>query len=256
MLEDLLRLPMILPSFAIVVTRITGIVLSAPFFGSPVVPGQVRGFFVVAASAMIFPMVRQTVPPTLSLGQVVVGLAGELSIGLVIGLGFALVFAGASIAARLVGQQAGLARTALFDPVFQESSTAIGEIYFFFTLLVFFAIGGHHALVICLLDTFRTAPPMTFTVTPSIVDLLNDLVTAAFSFGLRMAAPVLIATFLASMSLQFINRTMQQLNILSVGFAIRVLVGIWIIAAGIGSVAQMFAQSFWDFADRIANVVT
>jgi len=46
---------------------------------------------------------------------------------------------------------------------------------------------------------------------------------------------------------------MQQLNILSVGFAIRVLVGIWIIAMGVGAVNQLFAQSFWDFADAVSN---
>ena len=253
MLGDLLNLPMLLPAFVMVVARLSGITVTAPFFASPVVPGRIRALFVLALSAMVFPMVQASLPGQLTMGQVLVGLAGELMIGLAIGLGFSLIFSGASIAARLVGQQAGLARTALFDPVFQESSTAIGEIYFFFTMLVFFGIGGHHALVLCLLDTFQTTPLMTFTVTPSIVAMLNDLVAAAFAFGVRMAAPVLIAIFLASIALQFINRTMQQLNILSVGFAIRVLVGIWIIAMGVGAVNQLFAQSFWDFADAVSN---
>lgn len=253
MLGDLLNLPLLLPAFMMVVARLAGIAVTAPFFGSPVVPGRTKVLFVVALSAMVFPLVRASLPARLTLGQAVVGLAGELMIGLIIGLGFSLIFSGAAIAARLVGQQAGLARTALFDPVFQESSTAIGEIYFFFTLLVFFAIGGHHALLLCLLNTFQTTPLMSFTLTSSMVGMLNDLVVAAFAFGLRMAAPVLIAIFLASMTIQFVSRTIPQLHILSVGFAIRVLVGIWIIAASIGAVNQVFSQSFWDFADAVDN---
>jgi flagellar biosynthetic protein FliR len=250
-----MRLPLLLPSFAMVAARIFGIVVAAPVMGSPMIPRRIKVLFVVAMSASVFPLVEASLPMGLSLGSAVGGLAGELMIGVTIGVGFRLVFSGAAIAARLVGQQAGLASAQLFDPVFEASSTAIGELYFFFTILVFFTIGGHHALILCVLDTFRSTPVMTFAVTPSIVDMLNNLITAAFAFGLRLAAPVLIAIFLASMTLQFISRTLPQLNILSVGFAIRTLIGIWIITAGIGAVNQVFSNSFWEFADAVRDAL-
>lgn len=250
-----MKTPLIFPAFMLVIARVSGIMIAAPFFGSPTIPRQAKAMLVLAMSAMLFPLASASFPLVLPLGRVLLGIVGELTIGLVIGLGYSLVFSGAAIAAKLVGQQAGLAAGALFNPVFESDSTAIGEIYFFFTLIVFFSIGGHHTLLIALLNTFETTPLMTFQLTPTIMAALNDLVAAAFSFGLRLSGPVVVALFLASLTMGFVSRTMPQLNILSVGFGIRVMVGIWMVAASIAMVNQVFSTEFWKFTEVLRGAM-
>ncbi len=252
---DLFHLPLLLPAFVLVAGRVAGIMITAPFFSSPAIPRQAKVLLVLAVATMVFPLSGAAVPIALPLGRVVVGLVGEMAIGLVIGLGFSLIFSGVAIAARLIGQQVGIGAAALFDPVFESDSTAIGELYFFFTLVVFFSIGGHHVTLTALLDTFRTTPLLTFEVTPSVVGALNDLFANAFSFGIRLAGPILVAMFLASLTMGFISRTMPQLNILSVGFGVRVIVGIWMVAASIVTVRHVFAGEFWKFADIVRDAL-
>ena len=247
----LLQIPFLLPTFVLVMARISGLMLTAPMFSSAAVPARIRAFFVLTLAACVFPLAGAGAPTSLTLAHVVVGVAGEIMIGAVIGLAFGLIFTGAAVAGQLVGQQAGLRAGNTLSGVFDGSTTAIGDLYFFFSLMVFFTIGGHHVLIVSLLDTYQTTPIMTFALTPAVFGMLNDLVAGAFAFGLRMAAPVVIAMFLTELTLGFMARTMPQINILSVGFLIRVLIGLWFTAAGIGAVNAIFAETFWDAVDRV-----
>jgi flagellar biosynthetic protein FliR len=252
---DAARMLMLLPTLALILARIGGMVMVAPMLSSQVVPVRVRAYFAVAVGLCAFPLVSRQAPAVLGLADVVTGLAGEMMIGLVIGLAFGLVFTGADLAGQLVGQQIGLRAGDVLNPVFDSNSTAVGDLYFFFTLMIFFLIGGHHALMTALLETYRTTPLLSFTMSDEISEVLNELILGAFSFGVRLAAPVLITMFITELTMGFIARTMPQINILSIGFGVRVLVGLWITAAAIGAINALFAETFWDWAGRIATVL-
>ncbi len=221
-----INLKFLLPPFLLVLVRVSGLTLSAPIFSSPGIPRHVKVGFVSVISLMITPIVFPLIPMQLTLGTVVAAVVGELIIGLVLGLGVSLVFLGARATGVIVGQQAGLSLGQVLNPMLNENSSIIDQLFYLVTLMVFLAVGGHRTLVATLLDTFHAIPPASFKFNASLPTVIETLITSAFQLAIRMSAPTLIALFMATLTMGFVSRTIPQLNILSVGFAVRVFVAL------------------------------
>ena len=66
---------------------------------------------------------------------------------------------------------------------------------------------------------------------------------AATEFGLRIALPLLGVVFLETIAMGFVAKTVPQLNVLSLGFPIRILVGLIVIIAAL-PVTLSVSESF------------
>lgn len=222
----LTRAPLVLPLFALVLVRVTGLLLTAPILGSEVVPVRIRAGFAAVVAILVFPLVAPTLPAEVSLGAVLAGLPGELLIGLTMGLALGLVFVGVQIAGMVVGQQAGMALGEVYNPVMDSDSSVLGQTFFLTALAIFVLVGGHRELMRALLDTYATIPVLSYRIQPATLELVTDVLTGAYALGLRMAAPVLMSLLIATLVTGFLSRTMPQLNILSIGFPIRALISL------------------------------
>lgn len=235
-----------LPLYALVLFRVSGLALTAPLLASGVIPVRIRAAFVMTVSAMIFPVVAATMPRDLTLSQAVLGGATELMIGATIGLGLRIALMSAEVAGMMVAQQAGLALGQVFDPMQNRQTTVISQVFTIVLTLVFLAIGGHRAMIAALLDTFEALPLLSASLERPIVLLLAEALTASFILAIRMAGPVLIALFMLATALNFLSRTMPQFNILTVGFTLRVIVGIGVAGLAISESRDLMIQTVWD----------
>ena len=222
---SLIELSLVLPSFLLVATRVSGMMITAPLLGSAAIPARLKAGIVLAISVTLFPGIAPTLPAELSLSVVLPGLVGELMIGLIIGISLSLILLAAQMTGMIVGQQAGLALASAFDPATQTRSSVIGQVYFLTATALFLLMDGHRAMVQALMDSFQAVPVMTFNVQESTVTLISELMMSSLTLALRLAAPMVIALLLAKAGLGFLSRTMPQLHILSVGFAIFVGIG-------------------------------
>jgi flagellar biosynthetic protein FliR len=62
-----------------------------------------------------------------------------------------------------------------------------------------------------------------------LVTLFTGVITAAFETALRVASPLLALIFTQTLAMGFIAKTVPQMNILSLGFPLRVLGGLTIV---------------------------
>lgn len=223
-----------LPVFALVLFRISGLVMTAPVFGSQMIPMRVRAAMVMMIAAIMFPMVKSQVPAHMGLGAVLIGGVSEMMIGATIGLSLTIFIMGAEVAGRTAGQQAGLSMGQIVDPSTNEQVSTLGALYTVVLTVLFLVIGGHRATMAALLDTYDAVPILSFQISDSVIVLLSEMLTAAFILGVRIGAPIIVAVFVSGVALGFLSRTMPQLNILSVGFTLRLLV-----ALAIGGIALM-----------------
>ena len=69
-----------LPAFALVLTRVSGLMITAPLFASSVIPARIRVAMVVALAAMTFPLATRHIPADITLSAALVGGVGELMI--------------------------------------------------------------------------------------------------------------------------------------------------------------------------------
>ena len=232
-----------LPVFALVLFRVSGLMLTAPVFGSQMIPRRVRIAMMMTMAAIMFPIVNAHTPAHIGLGSVVVGGVSEMMIGATIGLALTIFIMGAEVAGRTAGQQAGLSIGQIADPTSGQQVSTLGALYTIVLTVLFLVIGGHRAMMAALLDTYSAVPLLSYQFSDSMVVLLVEMLTAAFVLGVRVGAPIIVAVFLSGVALGFLSRTMPQLNILSVGFTLRLLVALAIAGVALTASGDMLVHS-------------
>ena len=216
----------ILPAFALVLFRVSGMIMTAPLYGSPVIPMRIRAALTFTLTLVTFPLLRNQLPQAATFADVVSGAVGELMIGAAIGLALTMMLLAGEVAGTLIGQQAGLSLGEVSNPLQEHQASVLGQIYTTVLTLVFLIAGGHRAMIAAVMDTFAIIPVMTMRDTGSIVLLLTETLTAAFVAGIRIAGPAMIALFLAAITLAVLSRAMPQLNILTIGFTTKVVLAL------------------------------
>lgn len=248
--------PMLL-TFMLVLSRVSGLVATAPLLGAREAPLRVRAFLAVTISALVTPLAAsdpvaapQTVLHVLTLA------AGELVIGATLGLGVMIIFGGIQVAGQLIGQMSGMSLGEVFNPGFNEEIPAISQLLFYVTMAVFAAVGGYRYVMAALLDTFTALPLGQGTAPLATVDSLVTLLGESFVLGVRAAAPVIAALLLSTVVLGLIARTLPQLNALALGVPLNTIVALGTLAVSLGAMVTVFQDQIEDVIDVVARAVT
>jgi len=106
-------------------------------------------------------------------------------------------------------------------------------------LALFLLMDGHQAMFAALIESYRSVPLGGYRPDGTLLSLVVGLLRSMFELGLRVAAPVLCLIFLETVAMGFVARTVPQLNILSLGFPLRIMAGFSML---IGMVAAMFTS--------------
>ncbi len=194
---------------------------------------------------------RVSFPMTLS--GAVTGLLGELTLGLLIGLAVSAVLLGVQIGIQLVSQQAGIALGEVFNPSLDTNLPVVAELYYYLAIMIFLAVGGHRAVVATLLDSFMVVPPLGFRVDEDVVTLAVDLFTVAFSLAVRVGGPIILALLLGLATLGFVSRAMPQLNLLTVGFPVKIFVALLLMAWSLTTLEPLLLDAFTDVIDGVRS---
>ncbi len=236
--------------FVLVLTRISGLVMTAPIYGSRAVPLRIRGFLAVGLAVMITPSQNSDLleVPGHLIGIAIL-IAQELVLGLTLGLALMILFTGLQIAGQIIGQISGMSLADIFDPTLEANVAVFSQLLDVITMSVFLTIGGHRQVMHALLDTFHWRPPGSGDLPGRLVEVLTTVVSESFLVGIRVGAPVMVALMLAVLVLGLISRTLPQLNILAVGFSLNACIMLSTLAFSLGAVA-------WVVQERSEVIVT
>jgi flagellar biosynthetic protein FliR len=230
----------------LVMFRLGGLTIYAPVFGSPVVLTRLKVFLCLLIGLAAYPAIAArsgigAVP--LELFSLAPLIALELAIGLVLGFMAGLPLIAAQCGGLIIGQQVGLGFGRIFNPALDDESDVLGQMLFFLALAGFLLVGGHEGMVLAVLHSFDRLPPGGFVPDGALLSVLNAMLLSALELALRIAAPLLALVFLESVALGFIARTVPQLNILSLGFPLRILLGLLILAVGLLIIDEVLMEA-------------
>ncbi len=243
--------------FVLVLTRISGLVMTAPIFGSRHVPMRVRAFLAVGMALIITPLHTENAPPVpSSVVQFMVILGRELMLGLALGLAVMILFTALQLTGQILGQMSGMSLADVFDPGFGQSVPMFTQLLDAVTLSVFIVIGGHRQVMQALLDTFRWRPPGSDDFPPDLVASLVHVLHESFVVGIRAAAPVMVALLLSIVVLGLISRTLPQLNILAVGFSLNSMVMVLTLALSLGGIAWLVQEQAYEVIDTMRGALS
>jgi flagellar biosynthetic protein FliR len=248
MSEGLLQITPHVPAFMLVFFRMTGIFIFAPMFGSSVLPMRAKVLLALVLAFCVYPIVPPQVPVTLSLGTIAFAVGSEILIGLIIGYGASLPLVAMQIGGQTMGHQLGLGLAQVFNPEFDEQTEVLSQFLFISSLAVFLLLDGHHAMLGALVHSYQSVPLGGYVPDGSLIMLITGMLGSAYELGLRVAAPLLCIIFLETIAMGFIARTVPQLNILSLGFPLRIIVGMFLL---VGLAATMFTA----FGDHMREMM-
>jgi flagellar biosynthetic protein FliR len=150
----------------------------------------------------------------------------SLVVGAMLGLTINLVFTAVRFAGSVAGMQIGFSIVNAFDPATNANVSVIGQLYYILTVLIFFATGAHHLLVAAMFQSCVAVPPYGGLDPAGGAWYLLQEYGAIFTTGLRIAAPIVVVLLLVSGAMGVIVKTVPQMNVLVVGFPIKIGVGL------------------------------
>lgn len=218
-------------AFLLVVFRMAGIFMLAPMFGSNLLPVQVKALLSVVLAFCVYPILPAQPPIELSLMTLPITIGSEMLIGLIIGFGASLPLIAMQLGGLMMGQQLGLGFAQVLNPEFGENTDVFGQMLFLTALTVFILMNGHHALLTTLVHSFSSVPLGGYMPGADVLQVMTGLLASMFELAVRVAAPLLCLVFLETIAMGFIARTVPQLNILSLGFPLRIIMGLMLVIA-------------------------
>jgi len=231
----------------LVIFRFGGLMVYGPVFGSSVVPVRVRVFLSFILGIATYPVISQTVAGgatlDLALWTLAPLVAMEVTFGLIIGFVASLPLIAAQTGGLVMGQQMGLGFARFYNPGIDDEADVVGQVLFLMTLAAFVMVGGHEQMVHAVLRSFEHLPLGGFSPDVGLLSLLSGLLLSAFEIALRVAAPLLALIFLETVAMGFVAKTVPQLNILSLGFPVRILAGLFIIMIGLVAIDQVLMEA-------------
>jgi flagellar biosynthesis protein FliR len=231
-------------SFLLTLFRVSLIVFMLPFFGGDGAPIPVKAALCLVLTLGIWPTI--SLPAELFPGHtisIILMLLGELFIGLTLGLIVMFLFAAVQTGGQLIGFQMGFAMINVVDPLTGISETVTSHFLYMVTLLVFLSLNGHLHMLKGLALSFEHVPPGGLLISPPLVQGVIHFSAQLFILAVKIASPVMVALFLVDLALALVAKAAPQMNVLFVGFPLKVSVG-FLFFSLIFTVLGRFVQQF------------
>jgi flagellar biosynthesis protein FliR len=223
--------------FVLTLGRIGPLFVLAPLFSSRMVPVRAR---VVVALALAFGLAPLAVKgqkiPTdvLSIGGLMLK---EILVGLAFSFAIAALFAAVSTAGTFLDTQIGFSFGSLVDPVNNQQSGLLAQIYGLVGVMVFVVIGGDAWLIRGLAETYDVVSLTQLPDVGAMAAGATHVFGQIFLSAIAVSAPVLLAVIITDAGFGVVSRVMPQLNVFAVGFPAKILVGFLLIGASLPFVA-------------------
>jgi flagellar biosynthetic protein FliR len=214
--------------FILIVSRFTGMVVSAPFF-------NMKSIFSTAKIALIFwvsLLVLFVIPLPLQLPTALltlfVAVVLDFFIGVAIGFVANLIIMTVSFAGTLMDTQAGLSSAATLDPISGSNSALLEQFMQYIAIMMFLILNGHHLLLSAVFESFSVIPIGTPVDMSEGSLFIVGLGANLFKTGFQLATPIILVVFIIDFSFGILNKIAEQINVFQLGFQVKPIVSIFI----------------------------
>ena len=173
-------------------------------------------------------------------------LIGEALIGIIMGFFISIIFAAFSAAGQFLAFQMGLSAASSYDALSQVENPLMGQFFNLVAMLVFMQTHWFQKLFLQgLVTSFSSLSALSIaTANEKLAMFMIKGLTSLFSDALVIALPVMGTLFLITVSTGLLTKAAPQMNLLSEGFPIMILVAFTIIAFAMPSIIDFFVRSF------------
>jgi flagellar biosynthetic protein FliR len=206
-----------------------------------------------------FAAFRSQVAVPARLSGLLVDVLSEFSLGFLLGLGVTILMSGLQLAGQIIDRQIGLEFGSIINPDLQGGASITGQMFFLLggaSLLLLEPINGHLLMLQAIVETFDAMPVGEAVLFQGTHELLTELIQKSLLLGVQVAAPVMAAMSLVSVSMGFLGHSVPQINQLVVGFPIRSLAGILILSLSLSGVGRVLVDAVPDVITTLQLALT
>ena len=215
-------------ALGVALPRMLAIFIMLPIFARAVMPGLLRaciaGALVLPAAMHLVPTVEGALRADQLDGARLVGLiVKEGFLGMVMGYLLAIPFWAMEAVGFLIDNQRGASIAATVNPLTGHDTSPLGILFNQAFIVFFFAAGGFALFLDVVYGSYTAFPVFSFlpsfdAAAPTVaLQMLDGMVR----MSVLMAAPVMIAMFLAEVGLAFISRFAPQLQVFFLAMPIK-----------------------------------
>lgn len=246
-------------AFLLVLSRTAGIFTLTPVFGANQVPVRARVGFAFALAILFVPMVQVSGEIPSNTILLVVMLIREALIGLAIGFFCSLIFSGINMAGEFMDLQSGFSFATVLDPNTGTPSAVMARFQYLFGILLLLVTNMHYVIIRGIADSFRIAPIGSLSINLSAAGGVLNVFVSIFLIAIQIAMPVIAATFIADISLAIVSKVVPQMNILIVGFPLKLGMGLLALVISLpmimGASNGLFSDMY-GYIMRLTRLVT
>lgn len=245
------------PVFLLVAVRCLGMLLTLPLFSSRAIPRIAKIALCGYMAYFLFPNVSLT-EGTFSFYQNFISndgnftleyillLAGEGLIGIIIGFFINIIFSAFSTAGQFFSFQMGFSAAEAYDALSQVENPLMGQFLNLLAMLIFMQNHWFQELFLGgLTASFKTLNAFSIVYnTDNLMTFMLSSLTKLFKDALIIALPVMASLFLINVSMGILTKAAPQMNLMSEGFSILILIAFFVIMSLLPAMCNFFNESF------------
>ena len=185
----------------------------------------------------------------------------QVFIGFLIGVGLQFLFAAFQMAGEFFAVQMGFGISEVFDPLSQTSIPLMGTVKNLIAIFVFFVSGSHLWLIRSVVYSYEKVPYLKLGFMSDIswhkkiIEFIVMLSAGMFLIALKIAIPIIGTLFLVSVTLGILSKTAPQMNILMLGFPLKILVAFLVLTFTSPMIVELMSEQFDIFFSHLDAMI-
>lgn len=173
-------------------------------------------------------------------------IAKEFMIGYILGFSVYMVVALIYFAGQLIDFQLGFSMVSVFDPISQVQLPVSGNLLSLMTNTLLILSGALYVFLDGIFYSYDKIPIGMVDIFNSgkVMQIIINTMTFFFSFGLRVAMPIVGTILVVDVALGLLVKASPQMNVFVVGMPIKVLVGLVMFYVAMPMMIGVFSEIF------------
>lgn len=234
-------------AFLMVFCRLGSVMMLMPGVGETYVMARSRLLLALAISLIVTPLAEPVMPevPGSPLALMVL-IAGEVTIGVFMGLVSRILLSVTHTAGMIIAFQSGLASAMLFDPTSGTQGSLFGNMLGLAAVCMLFALDLHHVIFLGVADSYSLFRPGVFPPMEDFATMIAQMVAASFAIALAFSTPHIVIGLLVNLGAGLISRVMPSMQVFFIIMPIQIAATIFILIVTLSSAMLLYMNHVED----------